>query len=150
MAKTYINSVKYMIKFSFEVSGAVDKPDIVGAVFGQSEGLLGEEMDLKELQKNGKIGRIEINHEHMLGKTVGEILLPSNMDMAETTVLAATIESVEKVGPYESQFQIASLEDTRTEKRDEIKKRAQELLKKFKQKISFFSPLIVYLKYFIL
>ncbi len=135
LAKTYISAVKYLVKIKFEIHGVVDKPDIIGAIFGQSEGLLGEEMDLKELQKNGKIGRIEINHEHMLGKTVGEILLPSNMDMAETTVLAATIESVEKVGPYESQFQIVSLEDTRTEKRDEIKKRAQELLKKFKQTI---------------
>ncbi|MBI2598207.1 MAG: DNA primase [Candidatus Diapherotrites archaeon] len=132
LAKTYISSVKYLVKIKFEVQGVVDKPDVIGAIFGQSEGLLGEEMDLKELQKNGKIGRIEINHEHMLGKTSGEILLPSNMDMVQTSILAAAVESVEKVGPYESKFEIEALEDTRSEKRDEIKKRAQELLKKFK------------------
>ncbi|MEK6941759.1 MAG: DNA primase, partial [archaeon] len=74
LAKTYISAVKYLVKIKFEIHGVVDKPDIIGAIFGQSEGLLGEEMDLKELQKNGKIGRIEINHEHMLGKTVREIL----------------------------------------------------------------------------
>ena len=58
MAKTYINTVKYMVKIRFEVEGNVDKPDIVGAIFGQSEGLVGDELDLKELQKSGKGGRI--------------------------------------------------------------------------------------------
>lgn len=132
LAKTYISSVKYMIKIKFEIDGVVDKPDIIGAVFGQSEGLLGDEMDLKELQKNGKIGRIEINHQNILGKTSGEILLPSNMDMVQTSILAAAVESVEKVGPFESKFEIIALEDTRSEKRTEIKKRAQELLQRFK------------------
>ncbi len=135
MAKTYINSVKYMIKISFEVGGAVDKPDIVGAIFGQSEGLLGEEMDLKELQKNGKIGRIEINHTNVLGKTRGEIFVPSSMDIVQTSLLAAAVESVDKVGPYDSQFKILTIDDVRTEKRQEIKSRAQQILEKFKEKM---------------
>ena len=66
MAKTYVNTAKYMVRISFEIDGVVDKPDIVGAVFGQSEGLLGDELDLKELQKNGKVGRIEITHKNIL------------------------------------------------------------------------------------
>ncbi len=135
MAKTYINSIKYMIKISFEVGGAVDKPDIVGAIFGQSEGLLGEEMDLKELQKNGKIGRIEINHSNVLGKTRGEIFVPSSMDMVQTSLLAAAVESVDKVGPYDSKFKIITIDDVRTAKRQEIKTRAQEILERFKAKM---------------
>ncbi len=136
MAKTYINTVKYMIKMKFEIDGIVDKPDIIGAIFGQSEGLLGDEMDLKELQKNGKIGRIEINHTTAMGRTKGEVLVPSSMDMAETSLLAASIESVDKVGPCQAKFEIDDIDDTRTSKRQEIKDRAKELLKKMMDKSS--------------
>ena len=134
MAKTYINTVKYEIKLTFEIDGIVDKPDIIGAIFGQSEGLLGDEMDLKELQKNGKLGRIEIDHTTSMGRTKGTVLVPSSMDMAETSLLAAGIESVDKVGPCEADFKIVDIDDTRHGKRDEIKNRAQELLKKMMEK----------------
>jgi len=136
MAKTYINAVKYVIKMDFEVDGIVDKPDIIGAIFGQSEGLLGDEMDLKELQKNGKLGRIEINHTTSMGKTKGEVLIPSSLDMAETSLLAAGIETVDKVGPCEAKFKLIDIEDTRTEKRQEIKDRAKEILKMLMEKSS--------------
>ena len=136
MAKTYVNTVKYLIKLDFEIDGIVDKPDIIGAIFGQSEGLLGDEMDLKELQKNGKLGRIEINHKTAMGRTKGSVTVPSSLDMAETSLLAAGIESVDKVGPCESSFKILDIEDTRTNKREEIKSRAQELLKKMMNKSS--------------
>ncbi|VVB99397.1 DNA primase DnaG [uncultured archaeon] len=134
MAKTYINTVKYEIKLKFEIDGIVDKPDIIGAIFGQSEGLLGDEMDLKELQKNGKVGRIEINHSTSMGRTKGDVIVPSSMDMAETSILAAGIESVDKVGPCAAKFEIADISDTRTNKRDEIKDRAKELLKRMMEK----------------
>ena len=134
MAKTYINTVKYEIKLKFEIDGIVDKPDIIGAIFGQSEGLLGDEMDLKELQKNGKIGRIEINHTTAMGRTKGTVIVPSSMDMAETSILAAGIESVDKVGPCEAKFEIMDIDDTRTNKREEIKDRAKELLRKMMEK----------------
>ena len=136
MAKTYVNTVKYLIKLDFEIDGIVDKPDIIGAIFGQSEGLLGDEMDLKELQKNGKLGRIEINHKTAMGRTKGSVTVPSSLDMAETSLLAAGIESVDKVGPCESSFKIIDIDDTRTNKREEIKSRAQELLKKMMNKSS--------------
>lgn len=134
MAKTYINTVKYEIRMRFEIDGIVDKPDIIGAIFGQSEGLLGDEMDLKELQKNGKVGRIEINLSTSMGRTKGEVLVPSSMDMAETSLLAAGIESVDKVGPCTAKFEIVDIEDTRTSKREEIKDRAKELLKRMMEK----------------
>lgn len=132
MAKTYVDAVKYMIKIHFQIKGIVDKPDIVGAVFGQSEGLLGEEMDLRELQKKGRVGRIEVNVRQEGGSTVGEIFVPTSMDMAETSVLAAAIETVDKVGPCESLFETKSIEDVRQNKRAEIAKRAKELLARLK------------------
>ncbi|MBM3282034.1 MAG: DNA primase [Candidatus Diapherotrites archaeon] len=132
MAKTYVDAVKYMIKIQFSIKGVVDKPDIVGAVFGQSEGLLGEEMDLRELQKKGRVGRIEVNVHPEGGNTNGEIFVPTSMDMAETSVLAAAIETVEKVGPCESQFRVMNIEDVRQNKRQDIAKRAKELLQRLK------------------
>lgn len=132
MAKTYINAVKYMIRIDFEIEGVVDKHDIIGAIFGQSEGLLGEEMDLKELQRGGKVGRIEINLTSSMGKTKGEILVPSSTDMVETSILAAGIESIDKVGPCDAKFSISKIEDTRTEKREKVKLRAKELLQKLR------------------
>ncbi len=131
MGKTYLESVKYMIKCEFEIRGPVDKPDIIGAVFGQSEGLLGEELDLRELQKNGRIGRIDITNHILKGKTRGKINIPTSLDMAETSILAAAVESVDKVGPFEARFETKEIEDTRTIKREEITSRAKELLNRF-------------------
>lgn len=131
MAKVYSGAGKYLIKASFDIDGVVDKPDIIGAIFGQSEGLLGEQMDLKELQKSGKIGRIEVRHKTDNGKTRGELELSSSMDVAETSLLAAAIESVDKVGPCESKFDILKIEDIRADKRKAVTERAEALLKKF-------------------
>lgn len=133
MGKTYIDTVKYRIVTSFEIKGTVDKNDIIGAVFGQSEGLLGADMDLKELQQNGKIGRIEVELKSENGITTGKIFVPSSMDMVKTSILAAAVESIEKVGPAESAFKTIAIEDTRSTKRTEIKSRAKELLQKLMQ-----------------
>jgi len=130
MAKTYLSTVKYVIKTKLTVDGIVDKHDIIGAVFGQSEGLIGEEMDLKELQKNGKLGRIEVETQIKSGKTVGSLMIPSSLDRVQTSILAAAIESVDKVGPCNSTFQTESIEDARQEKRKVVTERAKELLMK--------------------
>lgn len=130
MAKTYLNTVKYQIVVTFKIQGIVDKHDIIGAVFGQSEGLIGEEMDLRELQKGGKIGRIEIEHTVKSGNTEGTLTIPSSMDTVQTSLLAAAVEAVDKVGPCESEFHTIKIDDVRSEKRNQIKKRAEELLKK--------------------
>ncbi len=129
MAKTYIDTVKYQIVVEFEIHGIVDKHDIIGAVFGQSEGLMGEDLDLRELQKSGKIGRIEVNTETHSGKTTGTLLIPSSMDMVKTSLLAASIEAADKVGPCDSVFKTKKIEDTRTQKRQAVQERAKELLK---------------------
>jgi DNA primase len=130
MAKTYLNTIKYEIKAKYEVDGIVDKPDIVGAIFGQSEGLLGEDMDLKELQQAGKLGRIEITVNKSKGKTYGEITIPSSLDQIKTSILGAAVETVDKVGPCDTTVKILKISDTRKEKRSQITDRAKELLKR--------------------
>lgn len=129
MAKTYIDIVKYMVEARFEISGLAEKPDIIGAVFGQTEGLLGGGLDLRELQKNGKIGRIEIEAASQGNKTYGKLFLPSSLGRVETCILGATIESVDRVGPFETVFKVNKIEDTRSEKRRKIVSRAKDLLK---------------------
>lgn len=129
MGKTYIDTVKYLIKASFEVDGIVEKPDIVGAIFGQTEGLLGDELDLRELQKNGRIGRIEVESQVRGGKSIGTILIPSSLDMVETSILAASLEIVDRVGPCEARIATNKIEDTRNLKRKTVLDRAKTLLK---------------------
>ncbi|MCD6478920.1 MAG: DNA primase [Candidatus Diapherotrites archaeon] len=130
MAKTYINSTKYEINAVFKVEGVVDKHDVVGAIFGQSEGLLGEDLDLRELQKNGKIGRIEITTTVQNGITTGKLIVPSSLDIVETCIIGATIETVDKVGPCDAVFRVVSVKDKRMWKREQIVQRAQELLER--------------------
>jgi DNA primase len=129
MAKTYLDIVKYMVEAKFSINGNVDKPDIIGAVFGQTEGLLGDDLDLRELQKGGKIGRIEIELSQSNNRCVGKLLLPASLDRIETCILAAAVESVDRVGPYEAQFSVEKVEDTRSEKRRKILSRAKDLVK---------------------
>ncbi|NYZ78610.1 DNA primase [Candidatus Micrarchaeota archaeon] len=129
MAKTYIDTVKYVISANIEIGGLVEKPDVVGAVFGQTEGLLGDELDLRELQKNGRIGRIEVDLQIRGGKSVGRVLLPSSLDMVETSILAAALETVDRVGPCDAQVRVEKIEDTRNTKRKTVVERAKSLLK---------------------
>jgi DNA primase len=130
MAKLAQTSVKYQIKIGFNAEGVVEKPDIIGALFGQTEGLLGSDLDLRELQRTGRIGRIDVNITTARGKSSGEIFIPSSLTNTETAIIAATLETIERVGPCDSKMFVNSIDDIRAVKRDHIKKRAQELLEK--------------------
>lgn len=129
MGKTYISAVKYLIRGKIEIDGIVEKPDVVGAIFGQTEGLLGDEMDLRELQKSGRIGRIEVDIKTRTGKSFGALELSSSLDKYQTATLAAALETVDRVGPCEAHVTINGIEDTRKEKRDFVVNRAKEILK---------------------
>ncbi len=131
MAKISPVSIKYIIHAKFEASGAIEKPDMIGAVFGQTEGLLGDDLEMRELQKSGKIGRIEVNVDYGEGKTTGEIEVPTAMDKTETTIIAAALETIERVGPTDTKITIEEIEDVRGSKRDYILDRAKKLMAKF-------------------
>ncbi|RLF49808.1 MAG: DNA primase [Thermoplasmata archaeon] len=122
------SSVKYMVKAEFSAEGVVERSDVIGAIFGQTEGLLGEELDLRDLQKSGRIGRIEVEVEYDQGKSVGTIMIPSSMDQVETAILAAALETIERVGPCKAKIEVKNIEDVRVKKRQMIAERAKELL----------------------
>jgi DNA primase len=120
--------LKYVIKLTFEVEGSVDKPDVIGAIFGQTENLFGQEFDLRELQDKGRLGRIVVEMKTKGGKSEGYIEIPSNLDKVETALIASMVESVEKVGPYNAKFILKEIEDVRAEKLKKIIERAKEIL----------------------
>ncbi len=128
MAKISPSSIKYNIVADFVAEGPFQKPDVIGALFGQTEGLLGSDMELRELQKEGKIGRIEVDLETVEGKTKGEITIPTAIDKAETTIIAASMETIDKIGPTDAKITIRSIDDVRGSKRDYIMERAKQLL----------------------
>ena len=121
-------TVKYVIKADFEVEGVVEKPDVIGAVFGQTEGLFGSELDLRELQKTGRIGRIEIELKSEKDKTRGKIIIPTSLDRVSTAIIAASIESIERIGPCQAHVHLEKIEDIREAKRKAIIERAKEIL----------------------
>ena len=128
MAKVSPVSIKYMIHANFLAEGALEKPDVIGAIFGQTEGLLGSDLEMRELQKEGKIGRIEVELRRDNKRTVGEIKIPTALDQSETTLLAAAMETIERIGPCDSQIEISRIEDVRGSKRDYIIERAKKLM----------------------
>ena len=126
--------VKYHVKLSFEVDGLVERADIIGAIFGQTEGLLGPEMNLNELQRVSKVGRIEVNTNSTTNTTAGDALLPMSTDIDTCALIAAAIESIDKVGPFDSQFQLDGIDDVRAAKKDDIVRRAKEIKQRWATK----------------
>lgn len=131
MAKVSPTSIKYMIHANFSAEGALERPDIVGAIFGQTEGLLGSELDMRDLQKEGKIGRVEVDVQREGKKTLGKIKIPTALDQSETTLIGAAIETIERIGPADSQIEVENIEDVRGSKRDYILDRAKKLMQDF-------------------
>jgi DNA primase len=129
MAKIAQVAAKYIIHAKINIDGIVDRPDVIGAIFGQTEGLLGADLELRELQKSGRIGRIEVNVDTKQGKTSGEIIIPSSLDKAETSIVGAAIEIIQRIGPCNSKIIVSNIEDIRISKRHTVIERAKELLK---------------------
>ncbi len=128
MAKIGPASFKYILHAKFTADSLVEKPDVIGAVFGQTEGLLGEELDLREAQKNGKIGRINVESSSSGGRTTGEITIPTSLGVAETALIGAAIETIDRIGPSKAVITVDKIEDVRVSKREYIMKKAQILL----------------------
>ncbi len=126
--------VKYHVKLSFDVDGLVERADIIGAIFGQTEGLLGPEMNLNELQRVSKIGRIEVNTHSTNNTTTGDSLIPMSTDIDTCALISAAIESIDKVGPFDCKFKLESIDDVRASKKEDIVKRAKEIKQKWSTK----------------
>jgi DNA primase len=122
------STTKYLISARLSTDGIVEKPDIVGAIFGQTEGLLGDELDLRDLQKSGRIGRIEVEVSSSKGKSEGIVYVPSSLDQVETAILASALETIDRVGPCKARISVDKIEDVRVSKRNKIVERAKQLL----------------------
>ena len=122
------DTTKYLIHISLTAEGVVEKPDVVGAIFGQTEGLLGEDLDLRDLQRTGRVGRIDVQIASKKGETSGEILISTSLDRAETAILAASLETIDRVGPCVAHVSVKMIEDIRVSKRKKIVERAKEIL----------------------
>src|SRR3989338_5231620 len=128
MAKLAQNFAKYLIHAKMQAKGLVEKPDVIGAVFGQTEGLLGSDLDLRELQRTGRIGRIEVDVKSNKGGAFADIVIPSSLDAAETSLIAASLETIEKVGPCDATIEVSNVEDVRSQKRKYVIDRAKAIL----------------------
>lgn len=126
-------TTKYLIHARIDANGVVERPDVVGAVFGQTEGLLGSELDLRELLKSGRIGRIKVEINSTQGKSTGSITIPSSLDRVETSIIAASLETIDRVGPCEATIKVERIEDVRDVKRKFVVERAKELLGAFEE-----------------
>ena len=123
------STTKYMVVARFEVEGVVEKPDVIGAIFGQTEGLFGPDLDLRELQKSGRIGRIEIQLDSKQDKTFGTITIPSSLDKTSTAIIAAAIQSVDRIGPCLAKVTLEKVADIREDKRRQILDKAKDILR---------------------
>jgi len=122
------DTTKYIIHATIKADGVIERPDVVGAIFGQTEGLIGSDLDLRELQKSGRIGRLEVNIKSNMGKSSGTIEIPSSLDQVETAVLAASLETIDRIGPCISNISVGKIEDVRTSKRKQVIDRAKQIL----------------------
>jgi DNA primase len=127
--RTDIGTTKYLIFAQIDANGVVERPDVVGAIFGQTEGLLGDDLDLRELQRTGRIGRISVTVNSKNGRSRGSITIPSSLDKIETAVLGASLETIDRVGPCEARITVTKIEDVRTLKRNYVVDRAKQLVK---------------------
>ncbi|MBU2639044.1 MAG: DNA primase [Nanoarchaeota archaeon] len=135
MGKISQVSAKYIVHTKIQIEGVVDRPDVIGAIFGQTEGLLGSDLELRELQRSGRIGRIEVNTDVKAGKTDGEIIIPSSLDKEETVLVAAAMETIQRIGPCNAKVHVESIEDVRITKRHFVVERAKELLKQLSDEV---------------
>ncbi|MCJ7423048.1 DNA primase DnaG [Candidatus Bathyarchaeota archaeon] len=131
MGSSQTFTIKYVIQAKFDIEGVVEKPDVIGAVFGQTEGLFGPELDLRELQKSGRIGRIEIELHSKNDQTTGTITIPTSLDRVSTALIASSIESINRVGPCAAKVSLEKIEDVREARRKTIIDRAKEILHKW-------------------
>ena len=120
--------MKYLIKADLKVNGNVQRKDIIGAIMGQTEGLLGEDLELRKLQRTARIGHVDVEVKSSAGKVNGEILIPSSMDNVETAIIASSLETIDRIGPCAAKIVVTEIQDVRSTKVNAVIDRAKDLL----------------------
>ena len=127
------SSMKYLIKTKINVDGTIQRKDVVGAIFGQTEGLLGDELNLRVLQRSGRLGHVDVELESSRGKVSGSITIPSSLDNVETSIIGSALETIERIGPCRSTIKVEEILDVRASKRQTVIERAKDRLRKIVQ-----------------
>ena len=123
-------AMKYMIHASLEIDGSVQRKDVIGAIMGQTEGLLGDDLELRKLQRTARIGHVDVEMEVIKDRTAGGIPIPSSMDNVETAIIASSLETIDRIGPCNAIIRVTDIHDIRAVKRTNVVDRAKELLLK--------------------
>ena len=85
-------------------------------------------MNLNELQKVSKVGRIEVNVDTKGNMAKGDALIPMSTDISTAALIAAAIESIDKVGPFQAKFNLMGIDDIRAIKKKVIVDRAKKIV----------------------
>jgi len=121
-------NAKYMIRVSVKLDGQARRKDIIGAIFGQTEGLMPDALDLRKLQRSGRIGHIDVNLDDNRGKVSGVIEIPSSLENVESAIIGAALETIERIGPAASKLKVLEITNIRSSKRNLMVDRAKDLL----------------------
>ena len=121
-------SMKYQIRADIKVNGKVQRKDIIGAIMGQTEGLLGDDLELRKLQRTARVGHVDVEMTDVGGKVHGLILIPSSLDNVETAIIASALETIDRIGPCTAIIKVLEIQDIRASKRSVVVDRAKELL----------------------
>ena len=121
-------NAKYMIRVSVKLDGQARRKDIIGAIFGQTEGLMPEALDLRKLQRSGRIGHIDVDLDSIKGKVSGVIQIPSSLENVESAIIGAALETIERIGPAASQLKVLEISNIRSSKRSSMVDRAKDIL----------------------
>ncbi len=120
---------KYVIHATIRTeSGVVARKDVVGAIFGQTEGLLGEDLQLRKLQRTGRIGHVDVSLNNNKGRVNGTIEVSSSLDQVSTAVIGAALETIDRIGPCKAIIKVSQIENIRSAKRESVIDRAKQLL----------------------
>ncbi len=119
---------KYLITARVTANGVIERSDVVGAIFGQTEGLLSDRLDLRSLQDAERVGRLDVDVSSADGRSTGSVTIATSLDRVETAIIAAALETIEQIGPCRATVHIERIEDVRAAKRQEVVDRARELL----------------------
>ena len=121
-------AMKYEIRADIKVNGTVQRKDIIGAIMGQTEGLLGDDLELRKLQRTARVGHVDVEMDTKNGKVHGTIIIPSSMDNVETAIIASSLETIDRIGPCNAIIKVVQISDIRATKRTAVVDRAKELL----------------------
>jgi len=77
---------KYLIHANIAADGVVERSDVVVGAVSARPGLLGDELDLRDLQESSRVGRIDVAVESENGQSFGEVTVASSLDKVETAI----------------------------------------------------------------